>query len=197
MKPLRVVHSQGLTKDYRAGRNRVKKLLDEVTPVACFVKTCAAPEDRIQLNLNNKFPDCILFQKEGPKREIEVTRAQAREGYHLATELNETGAGRGFIGVPDDASDQEFEDAMARERRAYSTEEVVTCIERAIELRAQKKRLHRGDILLIDAPLYVIPSSRWNEYSARFAKKVKALRFDEVYLTGRGDNGDICLKITP
>jgi hypothetical protein len=41
------VHSHGSTRDYRLGRGRMKRLRDEVTPVARFVRTCAEPEDRI------------------------------------------------------------------------------------------------------------------------------------------------------
>jgi hypothetical protein len=189
------IHSRGLTNDYRLGKRRMKKLRDEVTPVARFVKTYAHLEDRVQLTMDNKFPDCVLFRKDGGKLDIEVTRAQAREDYYLMTELNETGTGRGFIGVPDDAPTHKFEEAMRRERQASATDEIVSCIEGAIELRARKKKQHQADILLIEAPLWLLPTSRWYEYLARFTAKVKPLKFHEVYLTGRGDNDDICLKI--
>ena len=49
----RFIHSEGLTKDYRLGSGRVKKLRDEVTPVARFVRQFAAPTDRISFALSD------------------------------------------------------------------------------------------------------------------------------------------------
>jgi hypothetical protein len=189
------IHSHGLTKDYRLGRRRVKKLCDEVTPVARFAKTHAQPKDQIRFALDNSHPDCVISHQDGRKRDVEVTIAQARERLNVMTELNETGTGRGFVGVTDDAPGHEFKDAMELERRAYSADEVLGCIEHAIELCARNKSKHQGDTLLIEAPLETLPASRWAEFSQRFTEKVKALRFREVYLTGRGNHGAIALKI--
>ena len=49
---IQLVHKEGLTKDYRLARRRVKKLRDEVSPVARFVREHAASEDRIWFALD-------------------------------------------------------------------------------------------------------------------------------------------------
>lgn len=189
------IHSHGLTEDYRLARGRVKKLCDEVTPVARFVRMHSKTEDWISFALDDQYPDCLLCHKDGSKREIEVTIALARERFHLMKELNETGIGRGFIGIPDNAPSEQFNLAMTRDRRAYSTVEVIDSIEHAIDLCAQNKLRYRGNTLIIEADLLTLPSTRWLESLARFSKKVSALNFAEVHLTGFGNDGDICLRL--
>ena len=49
---IRFIHKEGLTKDYRLARRRVKKLRDVVSPVARFVREHAASEDRIWFALD-------------------------------------------------------------------------------------------------------------------------------------------------
>ena len=44
---IQFIHKETMTKDYRLARGRVKKLRDEVSPVARFVREHAALEDRI------------------------------------------------------------------------------------------------------------------------------------------------------
>ena len=189
------VHSHELTKDYRLGRGRVKRLCDEVTPVARFVRECAKPEDWVSFTMDSQYPDCVVCHQDGRKRELEVTMAQARERFHLMSDLNETGTSRGFIGLTDNTPTQHFKDAMGSERQAYSTDEVISCIQHAIQLRVRKKKKYKGNTLLIEADLLILPSARWDEFRTRFTKEAKVLNFCEVYLTGRGDSGDIILKI--
>jgi hypothetical protein len=77
------IHSAGLTHDYRLGKGRVKKLRDEVYPVACYVEGNAAPLDKTRFNLDNAYPDCIHALQNGDQRGIEVTVTQGRERHHL------------------------------------------------------------------------------------------------------------------
>jgi hypothetical protein len=189
------VHSRGLTEDYRLGRRQVKKLRDEVTPVARFCAKCVEPQDTIRFNLDEKYPDCVLTRLNKEICEIEVTVAQARERHALMTELHKTGSGRGFIGVADDQPKERFDEMMALESRAYSTEEAIQCIEYAIGLCSERKKFHSGDVILIETPFEILPAPRWLEFSAEFAERVEGVRFREVYLTGRGDDGDMVLKI--
>lgn len=189
------VRSHGLMADYRLGKGRVKKLSDEVTPVARFADKFAEPNNSIRFNLSDKYPDCVLTQPEGG-RDIEVTIAQGRERLNLEREFNETGEGRGFIGITDDQPTRLFIDAMERDMAA-STGEVFKCVEHAVELCCQNKQGHDGDTLLIEAPLLILPSHRWQEFSTQLGgnDKVKALKFREVYLTGYGEDGAICFKL--
>jgi hypothetical protein len=192
---LEFVHAHGLTEDYRLGRGRTKKLRDEVAPVARFARTCTEPNDRIRFALNDTYPDCVICHADGRKREIEVTIAQARKRLFLMKELNEKGIGRGFVDVREDVSTTQMRDAMEREPEAYSTDQVVNCIQYDIDLRAQRKKWHQGDTLLVEVDLEVLAPSRWEDFLTRFTENVRGLSFHEVYLTGRGDNGDTALRI--
>lgn len=196
------MHAWGLTNDYRLGKGRVKKLRDEIVPVARFVRAHAKPEDRIRFALDDTHPDCTLCHQDSRRREVEVTVAQAQERFHLMKELNEKGTARGFLGITDDSARQDFKDRMGCERKAYSTEEVLRCIQSAIELCAQNKLRYRGDTLLIEAPMETLPVDQWSQLPERFAdnEQLKALSFSEVYVTGSSGDGsgwakDICLKI--
>ncbi len=196
------VHARGLTNNYRLAKGRVKKLRDEIAPVARFVRAHTKPEDRIRFALDDTHPDCTLCHQDGRRRKVEVTVAQAKERFRLMTELNEKGTARGFLGITDDSAWQDFEDRMGCERKAYSTEEVLCCIQSAIELCAQNKLRYGGDTLLIEAPMVTLPVDRWSQLPERFAdnEQLKALLFSEVYVTGSSSDGsgcakDICLKI--
>ncbi len=157
---IRFTHAEGLTEDYRLGSGRVKKLRDEVSPVARFVSKYAAPEDRIWFALDDTAPDCCVRHGSGRLREIEVTVAQARERLNVMTELNQTGTGRGFFGLSDDAPTEDFVRRRAQPRVAYSAEEIGRSIICAVAICAHKKSKFRGDTLLIEAPLETLPADR-------------------------------------
>ncbi len=192
---IQFIHKEGLTKDYRLARGRVKKLRDEVSPVARFVREHAAPEDRIWFVLDDTAPDCCVKHGGDRLREIEVTVAQARERLNVMTELNQTGTGRGYLGLLDDAPTENFERRMDQPRVAHSTEEIGRSIICAVEICARKKSKSPGDTLLIEAPLETLPADRWGYFRAPLAEKVKDLAFAEVYVTGRSGDCDICLRI--
>lgn len=158
------IHSHGMTCSYQRGSGKkMKKLRDEITPVARFLIHNAASYDRVQFNLDNNFPDCVLYRKDGGKDEVEVTLGDER--------------------------------AQKLMGRASSTNEIVSHVESGLERRARRKKHHQADILLIEVFLRLLPDSRWNQYRPLLSEKVKALKFREVYLTGPGDEGDICPKI--
>lgn len=194
-KIIQFVHARGLTENYRRGNGRVKKLRDEISSVARFVRTYAESEDQILFALGDTYPDCVVCRRDGSKRQIEVTVAQALERLYVMKELNEKGTGRGFLGLSDDAPHQEFRDQMGHERRMYSTDEAVQGIINAIKICAENKRHYQGDVLLIEAPLGTLPMDRWVQSKQLFSEKAKALQFCEVYVTGRSDDHDICLQI--
>ncbi len=192
---IQFIHKEDLTKDYRLARRRVKKLRDEVSPVARFVRGHAALEDRIWFVLDDTAPDCCVKHGGDRLREIEVTVGQARERFNVMTELNQTGTGRGFLGLSDDAPKEDFVRKMDQPRVAYSTEEIGRSIICAVAVCARKKSKFQGDTLLIEAPLETLPADRWDNFQAPLAEKVKELAFAEVYVTGRSDGRDICLRI--
>jgi len=191
---IQFIHEEGRTKDYRLARRPVKKLRDEVSPVARFVRKHAAPEDRIWFALDDTTPDCCVRHGGGRLREIEVTVAQGRERLNVMTELNQTGTGRGYLGLSDDAPTEDFVRRMAQPRVAYSGEEVGHSMICAVVICARKKSVSQGDTLLIEAPLETLPANRWDDFRLLLAEKVKELAFCEVYVTGRSER-DICLRI--
>ncbi len=189
------IHKKGLTKDYRLAKGRMKKLRDEVCPVARFVRMHATPEDRIRFALDDTAPDCFVKHGDDRLREIEVTVAQARERLNVMTELNQTGTGRGYLGLSDDAPTKDFVRRMDQPRIAHSTEEIGRSIVCAVAICARKKSKSPGDTLLIEAPLETLPADRWGNFRAPLAETVKDLAFPEVYVTGRSGDRDICLRI--
>src|SRR5262245_18238652 len=110
------IHPYGLTPDYRSGKGRVKPLRDETTPTARVVRQHAAPDDRIQFPLDSGVPDCNIWHR-APLRHriVEISIAQGKERFFLNSELNATGSSRGFLGLTDDRTRAEFEDAMRQE----------------------------------------------------------------------------------
>lgn len=152
-------------------------------------------EDSINFAFDNTFPDCVIRQPSGLKRDIEVTVAQALKRLHLMEDLNREGISRGFLNVPEDASRRCFDRAMTEEPEAYSTEQAIRLIEHDLALRAEGKKFHKGDIPLIEADLEPLPPSRWEEFVGQLAESVRGLAFQEVYLTGRGLDGDIAMLL--
>jgi hypothetical protein len=190
------IRSSGLLEDYRLGRGRLKRLRDEVTPAARFVRQHAAPKDRIQLPLDYGITDCNVWHHAPTRhRTIQITLIQGRERLNLMTELNETGWGRGFLGVTDDRPTSEFLDAIGKERQMYSTEQSQTTLAHAVTLCAQNKSNSQGDTLLIEAPIY-LPMVRMLEIQSQLSQLVSRLSFSEVYLLGDDyENGDLCLQL--
>lgn len=152
-------------------------------------------EDQIWFALDDSAPDCCVKHGGDRLREIEVTVAQARERLNVMTELNRTGTGRGYLGLLDDAATEDFVSGMAQPREMFSTEDVGRSIICAVAICARNKSKSRGDTLLIEAPLDTLARDRWGDLRVPLAAKVKELAFPEVYVTGRSDNRDICLRL--
>ena len=190
----RFIRSEGLTEHYRLGSGRVKKLRDEVTPVARFVRKFAELEDRILFALSDKTPDCCVMHEGNRLREIEVTVAQGTERFYVMRELNETGTGRGHLGLSDDAPTDHFKERMNQPRSGYTGEEIGRTLICAVAICARKKSRFTGDTLLIDAPLETLPGNRWDDFWKALANEVGKFTFNEVYVTGRSDQ-EICQRI--
>lgn len=199
------IRTQGLAEDYRLGKGRLKQLRDEVTPVARFIRTQhAGPNDQIRFALGNTAPDCIISRSDGSTLQIEVTVARARERCALMEKLNEVGEIHGLIDLVDDAPLQQFreraeENADPNKAQAYSAEMAIDLIADSVKHRAERKVGHQADILLIEIvpDMYALSGRRWDELRAELVKNptIRNLVFGDVYLTGYGESGDLCLKI--
>lgn len=115
-------------------------------------------------------------------------------------ELNKTGGGRGFVKLTDENAEAAFANEMGNERQAYSTDEVKNTISEALKICLRRKKHHTGaDTLLIEAPLEVLPGTRWETVLPQFstlANEVAAsTAFSEMYVVGSGDGGSLCLRL--
>ncbi len=95
----------------------------------------------------------------------------------------------------DDAPTEHFVKRMAQPSKGSLEEEIGRSIICAVAICARKKSRSRGDTLLIETPLEMLPADRWDNFRVPLAETVKDLAFPEVYVTGRSGDRDICLRI--
>lgn len=198
------VKSHGLAEDYVLGRGRLDKLRDEVIPIARFVREHASPDDEIRFALDNSYPDCVLRNRHGRQRTIEVTVTRAKERLALMEQLIKGGEVHGVINLQDHAELSDFRRHAERagdpdKAEAYSTEQLFSLIVYAVERSTKRKAHHQADTLLIEVvqDMYALTDNRCPGLQNLLLKseQVKQLSFSDVYVVGYGDQGDICLKI--
>ena len=183
---------------YRLGKRPWKKLSDEIVPVSQFLAFRGIESGRIRFPLDNDPPDCWLWRNGNEVRTaIEVTIAQGRERRHLMNELNDKGMGRGFIGVPDDADEEEFAQRMKEERTAYSTEEALSAIQHGVALCLSRKnrQKYKDFILIIYVPLRPMPFERWNAMVPCLRNIASNLPFEEVCIVGESERDQELIQI--
>lgn len=177
-------------RDYRLSRGIWKKLADEISPVSRFLQWRRIDSGRVRFPLDDQPPDCWLTPGDGGNPiGIEVTIAQARERFHLAKELVRLFWSRGFIGVPDDAPQEEFDRAMSANPTMYSTEQAVSAIGGGI-LRClrRKNRLAFTDFtVLVQAPLSSLPEERWKLLVDEILAGGTRYAFKSAFVIGNAD----------
>ena len=190
------IHSKGLASDYRLAKEPFKRLRDEVTPAYPFVRQHAAPDDEIQFPFDNGPHDCNVWHRNPARhRTIQITVSQGQERFYSMTELNNSGWGRGFVGLNDDSSRKNFKKKMSQEREMYSTYEAREITLRAFELCAKKKRLSASDTLIIGFSKEILPSARWSEMRLEISNLFRKTSFLEVYATS--DDDECCWQLNP
>ncbi len=177
-------------KDYRLGKKPWKKLKDEVTPIFNFLKYNQIRAHRVRFPLDNDTPDCWLFDVNGEDRGVEVTIERGRERYHLAKELNNTGEGRGFIGVQDDAAKEKFSDKMSSPRSMYTTERALDVVKAGILRCLSRKndvKYSKVYYLVIQTDFSILPKQRW--YAIENDLRINAINlpFQEIHAVGKVD----------
>ena len=177
--------------DYRLGKKPWKKLRDEVVPVSRYLKLSEIHKGRVRFPLDNKTPDCWLTTTDDSELGIEVTIERGRERYHLATELNETVMGRGFIGIQDDESQTEFDDRMSNPRTMFTADQALEATKKGILRCLSRKddKKYRGVFcLLIQAHLNTLSAERWGPVKPELRKAAISLPFEEVHIIGDVDD---------
>jgi hypothetical protein len=155
------IHAAGLTHQMRLARGRVKKLRDEVAPFRRLLLMGVATGDSVQFPLDDGPIDCNWIRSGKESKKVQVTIAQGVARFHVMTELNQKGRGRGYLGITDDRPESEFKRAMARERIAYPTTGAQRTLVASVALRLKKKFRTKGaTTLLIEAPLNNLPVTR-------------------------------------
>ncbi len=133
-----------------------KRLMDEIMPVSRMLKFGNMTEGWVQFPQNYEIPDCYLWKPDAARpTKIEITVSQGRERFHRRKELVEEGHSHGYVGLQDDASEEDFKAARGREHSAYSTEKVLERTKRGIEIALNKKNdpKYTSMQLIISAPL--------------------------------------------
>lgn len=176
--------------DYRLGKKPWKKLRDEITPVSRFLQFYEIEADRVRFPLNNNPPDCWLLNDIGNDCGIEVTIERGREQHHLKRELNQTGIGRGFIGLQDDSSEADFANRMSSRRFMFSSEQALESTKAGIIRCLCKKndpKYANIKYLLIQAHLITLPKERWSAITRELSLVAKNLPFQKIYVIGNAD----------
>jgi hypothetical protein len=103
--------------------------------------------------------------------------------------------GRGYLGIADDRSKADFEQAMAQPRRMYSTPEAQRAIIEAVRLCAKKKSRGSADILLIEGPQRWLRKNRWLELQPLLSRLVEDLPYTKVFMGIEEVDGDFILTL--
>ncbi len=177
--------------DYRLGKNPWKKLRDEITPVSRFLKFKHIELDRVRFPLDNSTPDCWLLNDNSDPLGIEVTIERGREEYHLKKEMIETGTGRGFIGIQDDAPQIDFNICMSNSRTMYTSEQALDVTKngvlRCLSRKNDQNKYEGVFYLLIGAHLTTLPKERWDVIKEELSQEAISLPFQEVHIIGNAD----------
>jgi hypothetical protein len=173
---------------YREGKKPWKKLVEEVVPVARFLKW-AGLQGSIRFPLDDQPPDA-WFHEAGHTEAtgIEVTRALARSRVELARDVRDAPVGRGFQNLPDHASQKDFDQARARGRITNSRGSIQAAIENSAidRLRAKVDSKYEGQLLLLLAPLGSAPQHDWAPTCNRLTPEAEKTFFSKVFLMDDG-----------
>ncbi|OYX41937.1 MAG: hypothetical protein B7Z02_13700 [Rhodobacterales bacterium 32-67-9] len=161
-----------------------KKFEDEVCPVSRFLKCRGFVNGHVRFPLDDQVPDA-WYSPGGRAKPIgiEVTIALGKQRYVLADHLNQHGCGPGFL----DESDDDFNalrKSAAKPHEMYSTEQALERFKEGINERlcGKNEPKYKGFILVIDAPLEVLPQERWGAILDDLTKEASCLPFSEVHV---------------
>ena len=107
----------------------------------------------------------------------------------MGIELDEKGEGRGFIGLPDDGSEDDFRARLAEPQAMYSTDQALQAIadgiKRCLEKKDQQK--YAGFDLLIEAPLGCLANECWSSIYGDLRSAASKMPFREIHVIGDRD----------
>lgn len=184
----------GMTANFRLGAGPVKRLRDEITPLARYLRAKATPDTIVQVPDRDP-PDFVLTDS-SVSTGVECTIAGGKERYFAMLELNRSGLGRGFIGLPDSASNGEFRAAMVQPRETYSTALAYdVTLKNVRECLRRKGRGTYGDVLIIEGNTLILSPQRWIEFQPELQKAAATSNFRSIFFVGYNHPEQICLQI--
>lgn len=176
--------------DYRVATRRWKKLKEEVCPVSAFLSFIGAGGSA-RFPLDSLVPDAWYTPVGEEPVGIEVTLALGRTSYELGREMVRDGVGRGFLGLQDNASKDDFDRALQRPRVMYNTRQALDTVGTGIRrcLEAKNDCKYQGMWLLVLAPLGILPRERWEAIESDLRQYAAPMPFDQIHVfDGRGQS---------
>jgi hypothetical protein len=179
--------------DWRLRRGKLKKVCDEIIPVARLMRYLGAKRGTLRFPLDSKVPDCFWTPSSaGRPIGIEVTIAQGRGRHILAEELVRAPRGgitRGFVSLQDGAPKAQVKATKESQRAMYSTAQALNAVGGGILrcLHEKNQEKYRDMVLVIEAPLEALPQERWKTLQPDLAAEAKSLPFQRVFVLGGGE----------
>lgn len=165
----------------------LKKLCDEVILVDRYFSYYEISEGTLVFPQDSEPRDCIWQRNGKPCIKIEATVSQGAARHIMSKELLETGQSSGYLGLSDDATNEEKWAAATAEREGYTADYPLTSVANGVRrcLREKNKSEYAGMILLIEEDFLALSSDRWNAIVPELTIAAKDSPFAEVYVLGK------------
>jgi hypothetical protein len=181
--------------DWRLRRGKLKKVCDEIIPVARLFRFLGESNGRAQFPLDDHVPDCWWQREDGQRVGIEVTISQGQARHILGTELVQAPRGsivRGFIDLQDGKGKKHKQRVVSVKRSSraiYSSEQALMAVGNGLRrcLDEKNREVYRGMLLVIEAPLDALPAERWKTLQPALATEAASSPFEGIYVLGSGE----------
>ena len=107
----------------------------------------------------------------------------------MSKELLETGQSSGYLGLSDDATNEEKWAAATAERGMHTADYALTSVANGVRrcLREKSKSEYAEMILLIEEDFLALSSDRWHAIVPELTIAAKDSPFAEVYVLGKSE----------
>jgi hypothetical protein len=187
--------------EIRLSKDPCKKLMDEIMPVARFLRSHNITDGFIRFSLDDSIPDCFLWRPgDNDPQKIEMTVAQGRVRFRYKENLIKKEESYGFLDLQDCVSKSEFNNSLARDRECYSTDQVLKNIREGIVVSLSKKRelKYAGMTLVVSARLgiEILPYESWDELINKdIIEAAAGMPFQEIHVIGDDTKKPIGFRI--
>ena len=181
--------------EIRSSKDPCKKLMDEIMPVARFLRIGNISTGFVRFPVDDQIPDCFLRREDDVEHhKIEVTVAQGKARFHVTKYLEENGSSSGVITEQADSRADFTGATIDNQEKMYETDEVLEAVREAIKISMKKKddAKYAGMVLLISAPLRrsTLPPERWELIKGDLSKAAVGMPFREIHVIGDEDDTD-------